>query len=209
MKKKSFKLLLVVVMILSTILVACGSEEVVHESVVTEVTETEETQEATVNKIEVIKEKLEVAAELNTACYLCTDVLTRADSKEIKGWKIPLTEKSFIISYDGTVKAGIKNLAQAEVLEETGQIIIKLPNVEITSVEIDNNSFQKLDEKNNIFNPITTDDLNDAQSELKTKMQDSAMEKGILELAKQNAETILLGMLSGAVEDCEIVIEWK
>ena len=49
-------------------------------------------------------------------------------------------------------------------------IIIKLPDVEITGIEIDNDSFEKLDESNNIFNPITVEDLNDAQKDLKDKM---------------------------------------
>lgn len=43
----------------------------------------------TVNSVEVIKEKLEETAELNTGSYLCTDVITSADSRTFKDWKIP------------------------------------------------------------------------------------------------------------------------
>jgi hypothetical protein len=52
-----------------------------------------------------MKEKLEATAELNTGSYLCTDVITKADSRTFKDWKIPFTEKSFIVQYDGIVKA--------------------------------------------------------------------------------------------------------
>ncbi len=130
-----------------------------------------EVSHVTVNNIEVIKEKLEKTAELNTGSYLFTDVITKSDAIKLKktGWKIPFTEKSFIISYDGVIKAGIKNLNNAEIIEKDDKIIIKLPTVEITSVEIDNNSFKKLDENNSIFNPITVEDLNNAQKELKEK----------------------------------------
>lgn len=159
--------------------------------------------------VEVIKEKLEETAELNTGSYLCTAVISDADSKTYKDWKIPLTEKSFIVQYDGVVKAGIKDLTQAEVLQQGDSIIVKLPEVEITGAEIDNDSFVKLDESNNIFNPITVDDLNEAQKDLKEKMCKSAMEKGILDMAKSNAETLLTGMLESSSGDYEIVIEWK
>lgn len=105
----------------------------------------------TVSSVDVVKEKLEVAAELNTGSYLCTDVITKADSKTFKDWKIPFTEKSFIVQYDGIVKAGIKDLTKADVSQDEDTIIIKLPDVEITGIEIDNDSFEKLDESNNIL----------------------------------------------------------
>ena len=87
-------------------------------------------------------------------------------------------------------------------------IIIKLPDVEITGIEIDNDSFEKLDESNNIFNPITVEDLNDAQKDLKEKMIAQAINKGILDEAKANAETIIAGMLNGTTDN-DIVIDWQ
>lgn len=162
-----------------------------------------------VNNIEVIKEKLASTAELNTYSYLCTDVITKADSKTLKNWKIPFTEKSFIVQYDGIVKAGIKDLTKAQVTEEGEKIIVKLPEVDITSAEIDNDSFEQLDESNNIFNPITVEDLNEAQKDLKEKMIEQAVNKGILDAAKENAETIIEGMLNGTTNDYDIVIEWQ
>ena len=160
------------------------------------------------NSIEIVKEKLEKAAELNTGSYFCTSVLTKTDSKEVKGWKIPLTEKSFIISYDGVVKSGIKDLTKCEVKLKDETIIIKVPAVEITSIEIDNESFQKLDENNNIFNRIKIEDLNNAQIELKEKMKQHAIDKGVLELAKSNAENILRSLLNFD-DEYEIKIEWQ
>lgn len=162
----------------------------------------------TQTEIEVIKEKLKLTAELNTGSYLCTDILTRTESKTLKGWTIPLTEKSFIISYDGTVKAGIRDLTKAQVTQEGNIITVRLPEIEITETEIDNDSFEKLDESNNIFNPITTEDLNGAQQELKDKMAAKAKEKGLLEAAKQNAETILSSMLKSSNPSHQVKIEW-
>lgn len=169
----------------------------------------DEAEHETVDNVEIVKEKLEAAAELNTGSYLCTDVLTRSDSKKFRDWEIPFTEKSFIISYDGTVKAGIKDLTKAQVTQSENTIIVKIPEVEITGAEIDNDSFEKLDESSSIFNPISVEDLNDAQKELKENMIERAMEKGILDMAKSNAETVISGMLASPTAEYDIKIEWQ
>ena len=87
---------------------------------------TNKTGHEVVNSIEVVKEKLETAAELNTGSYLCTDVITWEDSKKFKDWKIPFTDKSFIVQYDGVVHAGIRDLTKAEVTQEGNTILVKL-----------------------------------------------------------------------------------
>ena len=200
----------VAIKILSIILVVvllCGGGYLLYNHFVDSVLNKSEHE--TITNVEVVKEKLEATAELNTGSYLCTDVLTKSDSKKFKDWEIPFTEKSFIISYDGTVKAGIKDLTKAEVVENGDTIIVKLPEVEITGADIDNDSFQKLDESNNIFNPISVEDLNDAQKELKDKMIDRAVEKGVLDIAKSNAETVLGGMLASPTGEYEVKIEWQ
>lgn len=168
----------------------------------------DKTEHEIVSNVDVVKEKLKATAELNTGSYLCTDVLTKSDSKKFKDWEIPFTEKSFIISYDGIVKAGIKDLTKAEVKQNGDSVIVKLPEVEITGAEIDNDSFKKLDESNNIFNPISVEDLNEAQKELKEKMIERAIEKGVLDMAKSNAETVISGMLASPTDEYDIKIEW-
>lgn len=161
------------------------------------------------SSIEIIKEKLKETAELNTGSYLCTTVITKADSRKIKGWKIPLTQKSFTISYDGTVKAGIKDLTKAEVSQNGDKVIVKLPEVEITGIEIDNDSFEMLDESNGLFNTISSSDMNDAQKELKKKMEQRAIEKGILDMAKSNAEELVTELLKSPSGEYKVEVEWK
>ena len=161
------------------------------------------------SSIEIVKEKLKETAELNTGSYLCTTVITKADSRKIKGWKIPFTQKSFTISYDGTVKAGIKDLTKAEVSQNSDKVIVKLPEVEITGTEIDNDSFEMLDESNGMFNTISADDVNDAQKELKKKMEQRAIEKGILDMAKSNAEELVTELLKSSTGEYKVEVEWK
>ena len=70
-------------------------------------------------------------------------------------------------------------------------------------------SFKKLDESNNLFNPINIEDLNNAQKDLKEKVIEQSKKKGVLKVAKNNAETLITGMLSSVNGDYKIKIEWK
>ena len=117
--------------------------------------------------------------------------------------------RTFTVQYDATVKAGIKDLTKADVIQKGKGIIVKLPKVEITGVSIDNDSFKKLDESNNLFNPINIEDLNNAQKDLKEKVIEQSKKKGVLKVAKNNAETLITGMLSSVNGDYKIKIEWK
>ena len=194
-----------IVSLIIIIVILCGGGFLLYRNFANNLSDT--IKHETANSVEIVREKLQETAELNTGSYLCMDVLTRADSRKFKDWKIPFTEKSFIVSYDGVVKAGIKDLTKAKVTESGNTIIVRLPEVEITETSIDNDSFEKLDESNNIFNPISIEDLNEAQKELKEKMVDRAIEKGVLDIAESNAETIIAGMLENSNDDYEIKVE--
>ena len=194
-----------IVSLIIIIVILCGGGFLLYRNFANNLSDT--IKHETANSVEIVREKLQETAELNTGSYLCMDVLTRADSRKFKDWKIPFTEKSFIVSYDGVVKAGIKDLTKAKITESGNTIIVRLPEVEITETSIDNDSFEKLDESNNIFNPISIEDLNEAQKELKEKMVDRAIEKGVLDIAESNAETIIAGMLENSNDDYEIKVE--
>ena len=75
-------------------------------------------------------------------------------SNDFYGVKIPFTTKSFILTYDGTVKAGV-DLDGAEVSVSGTTVTITLPEAEILSHEIDEDSMEVFDEKTSIFNPFT------------------------------------------------------
>lgn len=169
-------------------------------------TQVEDNKKSTVT---VIQEKLDEMAELNTASYVSTSVLNKSDFKQILKKDVWFTKRTLIISYDSTVKAGIKDLTQAEVTQKEDKVLVTLPEVEITGVEIDNDSFQKYDESDNAFNRITVDFVNDAQQELKEQICESAIEKGVLEVAEKNAEKILKELLESPDGEYTVEIQWK
>lgn len=169
-------------------------------------TQVEDNKKSTVT---VIQEKLDEMAELNTASYVSTSVLNKSDFKQILKKDVWFTKRTLIISYDSTVKAGIKDLTQAEVTQKEDKVLVTLPEVEITGVEIDNDSFQRYDESDNAFNPVTSDYINEAQQDLKDSIEERAIEKGLLDLAETNAEKILKELLESPDGEYTVEIHWK
>lgn len=147
--------------------------------------------------------KLSEIGELNTAEYVYT--LTQVVDKEaikIVNIKIPFTSSKIVYSYSGTIKAGIdftKTIIEVDELNK--KVTVKMPEAQIFSNELDNDSFKIYDEKNSVFNKISINDFNQSQADLKQAAADAAEEKGILEMAKDNAKKILENTIKNLVND--------
>lgn len=166
--------------------------------------------ETSINITEVLEERLEEVAELNTADYICTYVQEFKDQKKINDWKVPFTSKSFTISYEGTVKAGIKDLTKAQINSiDDKTVVVSLPKVEITGKEIDKDSLKIYDESHNVLNQISVEDVNEAQKNLEDEMVRRAEDYGLLDNAQKNAEKILASMLKGSADDYTVEIQWQ
>ncbi len=145
--------------------------------------------------VEGIEGKITEIGELSTAEYNYTNVGSFENNLKIKDWDVPLTTKRFIVQYDGLIKAGI-DMSRVSVTASAGIITVTLPDAEILSHEIDENSLMVLDETKNIFNRITIDDYNTFAAEQKIICEQMALEKGLLETARANAETALAELIS-------------
>ena len=148
-------------------------------------------------RVDNIKASIEDLGELVTVEYNYTDVLTYKDSLTLMDMKIPFTDKSYIIKYNGYIKAGV-DLAKAVVkdVQETS-VELDVPSAAITDSILDEKSMVILDQKNNIFNPL---DLGDYQETLKKELNArelKAKKDGILERAQANADKLLRKLLEG------------
>lgn len=161
-----------------------GSKEVyVADNVTTEI------------NVEVITNEIRDIGELASVEYAYTDAGKFSKSNQIGGIVIPLTQKSFLVRWDGLIKAGINlEKIKIQVKDISKTIEIKLPEAEILSHEIDNDSFETLDEKNNLFNPITVDDVNSFIEENKAFMEKRVIENGLLDKAIENEKTLLTNL---------------
>lgn len=151
--------------------------------------------------LDVVNSEVRSIGELATIEYFYTDAGKYSNPKELFGVEVPFTTKSFIAKWNGTIKAGIKvDQIRAEVDENNHIVTVYLPQAEILSHEIDADSFETLDEKDNLFNPIHIDDIRSFDKESKTAMEERAIEMGILEKAQESAEAILEGLLNANPE---------
>jgi hypothetical protein len=108
----------------------------------------------------------------------------------------PFTSSKVIYSYSGTIKAGIRiSDAKIDVDQNTKAIYVRLPEAEILSSELDQDSLEIYDEKQGFFSKMSMEDLNSFQSDLKAEAEEKAIEKGLLESAKENAKTIIEQMI--------------
>lgn len=74
----------------------------------------------------VLQNQLSEIRELATVTYAYTNMAQFESSNDFYGVKIPFTTKSFILTYDGTVKAGV-DLDGAEVSVSGTTVTITLP----------------------------------------------------------------------------------
>lgn len=128
--------------------------------------------------------------ELAVTDYTYTNVGKFENRVDFYGWKVPLTTKRFIISYDGAIKAGIEMDGVSAVMDGT-KIRITIPKAKILSHEVDTDSIQVFDETKNIFNPITITDYVNFSKDQKAAVEKEALSKGLLAQAQNRAEEVI------------------
>lgn len=159
---------------------------------------------------DLINNRLEEAKELTTLKYHYTNMGQFENQNDFYGWKVPFTTKSFIVSYDGTIHAGV-NLEKAVVGFGNNRIDIQIPNSIILSHEIDEESLKVFLEKDTIFNPIKIEDYNDFAKDQKKVVEEKAIKNGLLTEANEKAEKTIkeLLKLDDLFKDYEINVIFK
>ena len=113
----------------------------------------------------------------------------------IMNFQVPLTEKFFLLKYNGYIKAGV-NLKGATVKVDGKSVVVQLPKAQILETVIDEKSIRVYDESMNAFNPISINDYNKAISKEKLTMTKSAVNQGILDDASRQAHLIITSILT-------------
>ncbi len=145
-----------------------------------------------------LQEQLESVRELVTQKYLYTD----ADRGEyhktwLFDWDMPFSDKSFLIRYDGIIKAGIDlNEVKIDVSEDTRTITVTLPPSRITDNNVPQETIETIDIKDGLFNKVTIDDSNALIAERKQIMEQKAIERGLLTDADAEAKAVIRAFFS-------------
>lgn len=148
----------------------------------------------------VLENKLTEISELASLTYSYTNMAEFENSKDFYGMKVPFTTKGFIITYDGEIKAGV-DLSKAKVDVSGSKITITLPDAEILSHQIDEDSLEIFDETTSIFNPLKVTDYNAFSKDQKSEMEKKAIEKGLLAEARQKAVSAVQSFVSQIATD--------
>lgn len=134
---------------------------------------------------DLIANRITSVKKLITTEYHYTNMGSMENQNEFYGWKVPFTRKSFILSYDGVIYAGV-DIDRSDIEVEGKEIVIDLPEAEVLSHEIKEESVTVFDEQTSVFNPIEIGDYISFSSDQKKVMEDKAIAGGLLNQAEEN-----------------------
>lgn len=141
-----------------------------------------------------LTQQLQEIQDLAVLEYSYTKVGKFENSLELNGWDIPLTKKSFLLTYSGKLQAGI-DMSQIEISIDKKTITVLLPDVKIIGNILDEDSIEVYDETKNIFNPISINDYKVFASTQKTMVEEEAIENGFLSEAATRAQSAIRSFL--------------
>lgn len=137
---------------------------------------------------DLLGQQLRAVEELVSVSYHYTNMARYENQLDFYGWKVPFTTKTFIVSYDGIIKAGV-DLSKAEVEMDGAEnrITVTLPGSQIISHEIPEDSIEVFDESDNVFNRISITDYTSFTGDQKAAMEQRVLENGLLASADEKA----------------------
>jgi hypothetical protein len=134
--------------------------------------------------------------------YSIVDKVTDSNRDFLDLFNVPFTKNSFWYRYNGTIKAGV-DLSTAELKQDENdpsQLHVTLDQPHIISNTPDMDKSGVLEEKNNIFNPISVEDSDAFRRQCVERSEEEAIDGGLLDEAKKNAESQLTKIFNAAFE---------
>lgn len=109
------------------------------------------------------------------------------------GLRVPLTGKHFLITYDGVVKAGVKNIEKSDVSidDVTRTVTIKVSKAEILSNEIEPSSVTVYDQSFNPLNQVRVENYAEFLDGEEKRAEEKAKQNGLLDRAQQRVTDLV------------------
>ena len=142
-----------------------------------------------------IQNRIEQASDLVTTKYHYSKVGKFENSLSLNGWSIPLTNKNFILTFEGEIQLGT-DLSNAKIDIKDSTIYVTVDAPKVISNSIDESSIEIYDESKNIFNPISIKDYKKFAVEQKKKALSEAKEKGLLKTAEKDTKKSIQQIIS-------------
>lgn len=146
--------------------------------------------------------------DISTVKYNYSNIVEIKKDKSISNIKIPFTEKSFIIKYNGIINGGVKP-EDIEVVSNTGdEILIEIKKCQILDHYIDDENIYVYDIKNSIFNKLDIQEALDEISNCKKEYEEKIISEGFMEEIQKNIKISIENILKG-IGYKEVVINFK
>ena len=134
--------------------------------------------------------------DINTVKYTYSNIVSVTKDKSINDIKIPFTEQSFIIKYEGIINGGVKP-EDIRIIENNGnKIVIEVSQCRILDHYIDDTKLYVYDIKNSIFNKLDTNEILSDISKYKAEYEEKLIEEGFLDEIKTNTKISLENTLN-------------
>ena len=153
-----------------------------------------------------IQNRIEQASNLVTTKYHYAKVGKFENSLSLNGWSIPLTNKNFILTFEGEIQLGT-DLSKAKVDIKDSTIYVTVDKPTVISNSIDESSIEVYDETKNIFNPISVNDYKKFAVEQKETALSEAKKKGLMKTAQENTNKSVKDIISIIPDTDEYTIE--
>lgn len=153
-----------------------------------------------------IQNRIEQASDLVTTKYHYAKVGKFENSLSLNGWSIPLTNKNFILTFEGEIQLGT-DLSKAKVDMKDSTIYVTVDKPTVISNSIDEASIEVYDETKNIFNPISVNDYKKFAVEQKETALSEAKKKGLMKTAQENTKKSVKEIISIIPDTDEYTIE--
>ena len=134
---------------------------------------------------------------INTVKYNYSNIVEIKKDKSINNIKIPFTEKSFIIKYNGVINGGVKT-EDIEIVNNTGnEISIEIKKCQILDHYIDDENIYIYDVKSSIFNKLDIQEVLDDMSNYKREYEEKIISEGFMEEIQENTKVSIENILKG------------
>lgn len=146
--------------------------------------------------------------DINTVKYNYSNVVTVKKDKSINDIKIPFTEKSFVVKYEGVVNAGVKP-ENIKIAKNDGKsILVEVSKCEILDHYIDDDNFYVYDIKSSIFNKLKVQEIIDDVSKYKKEYEEKLIKEGFIDEVKSTTKLSIENILKNVGYE-SIKVEFK
>ena len=120
----------------------------------------------------------------------------------IAGRAVPFTGRNFLVTFDGSVKAGLRDAEQVavDIDDDAEKLTVRVPRVAITENSVDPASISVYDQSMNPLNQVRVDDVAGFLAEQEKRAEEKAIEEGLLKRAEQRTEELMRSHTSALIE---------